>query len=421
MSAFISPALIDQDRADFRRWSFSAMLAVALHGAVAMTALTWYVANKPLDANGPSLRGPVFIDLAPPSAAPSSEQTLTPPSAAASSEQSLAQPQSGSDRAAVRTQPIKAIPEAASALNRDSSGDPRGQQGPQRSEAEPSANGLTAAASTSLVPADDAAMDSGGAAAASRALATPMERSPVGVSHTLRVDPGPLDTSITALPAPLRPPRPFGAFGHNRAILLRPLRQPGKAGPSHSNPSGPTHASGDQGHAPGAHMEDRVNAAIERDVLHRIERARNGAAVPGTNSLGMRNGASSPSLHDNSKNAIGAGTGNNGVGSPESGVINGTAKNAVGMTVPAHPNAPETNADERREGVTGLKAREGIAGLKAVAAPGGAELTHAGPLPGVLNGRGMTRPGMALSVLGGPPKIVPGALSGSDFHPKHQQ
>ena len=415
MSAFISSAWIDDDRAEFRRWSFSAMLAVAVHAAVAMAALAWHVTNKPLELDAPSAAGALLMDLAPLPAAPSSER-IQP------------QPESGHDRGA-------APPERA-----NNGAEPAG---PQQSLVEPRANRLVAGAPLAPVPPDDAKGDatSTGAAASPAAATGHLEKGQIAASHAGRVDPGPLDTSITVLPT-LHPHKAFGAFGRNRMILLRPSRHPGNVELSRHNPSALTNASGNHGfhgrsslgHAPGAHIADRVNASIEREVLRRMERARNGGAVPGTNSLGtnslgtnslgMRNtpgGGSATNVHDNIKNSIGAAAANGNMGGPGSGVVNGTVRNAVGMTVPAHPGAHGINADERREGIAGLKAREGITGLKAAAAPGGTALPAPASPPGILNGRGMARPGTSLSVLGGAPKTVPGMLSGSDFHSKHGQ
>lgn len=402
MSAFIRAALIDDDHVEFRRWMFSAMLVVALHGAVAMTVLAWHVPSRPFGTNGSAgwsgSSGAVFIDLTPLPAAQSPERTLPRLDA-------------GGTAAAERRQDVT---NAASAANRDSSAESLGLQ---RSAAEPRANGGDTGAPIAPLPQEDSARDSGGggAAAASHAFAADaVEKSPAAASHSVRVDPGPLDTSITTLPA-LRLRKSMSVW-----ILLHSVKHPGKVESLRNNPSALSkaasaeHGFGSHGllsRAPGAHIQDRVNAAIERAVLDRIERARNAGAVSGTNSLGIKTGSGGTSSGGVHGNAIGAANANGNMGNSMAGFVNGTARNAVGLTVQVHPGAHGLNVDEPREG---------IAALKAAAAPGGRGLMAA-PNTGILNGRGVARPGTTLTALGGPPKTVPGVLSGSDFRSKHQQ
>ena len=393
MSAFIRAASIDDGHAEFRRWSYSAMLVVVVHGAVAMAVLAWHLTSRPFDANGSSGVDTLLIELAPP-AARSPEQNLPPPEA----------------RSTAARERANDVAEAASAANRDSGAEPLGLQ---RSATAPGTSGPGADAPISPLPQESAggAAGGGGPAASHASAAGAVEKNPADVSHGLRVDPGPLDTSITVTP-PLHPHKSFGVFDRNRMILLRSLKHPGKAESSRNNPLS---------QSPGARVQDRVNAAIEREKLHQMQRARNGTAVPGTNSLGIRNAPASTPL-TGVHNAVGAGVGNNNAGKPESGVANGTTtRNAVGMTIQVHPAPRGENIDEHREGIAGLKAREGTTGLKTAVSPGNNGLIAATSPPGILNGRGTARPGASLTVLGGAPKTVPGALSGSDFHPKHQQ
>ena len=381
--ASVRSALLDEDPDKFGRWLFSAVLAACLHGAIAMAVLAWQVTSRTFSADGWSRSSEaVFIDL-------------TPLPARQSPEWSLPRLEPGSDRGLIPLERARHGPQEGSAVSRNNSAEPAGLQ---RSEAAP-------------VPPDTASDTGNSGAVASDAFAAgAVEKSPPEVSHGLRVDPGPLDTSITVLP-PLHPHKSFGIFDRNRMILLRPMVHPGKGESSHSNPLS---------HGPGARIQDRVNAALEREKLRGMERARNGSAVPGTNSLGMKNRASS-TVHDSTKNALGETTVNNGNGNVESSVVNGSTRNAVGMTIQVHPAPHSANIDEHREGIAGVKAREGIAGLKTAVPPGNAGLMAATSPPGILNGRGAPRLGTSLSVLGGAPKTVPGSLSGSDFHPKHQQ
>ena len=394
MSAFIRAASIDDDHAEFRRWLYSAMLVVAVHGAAAMAVLAWHVTSRPFHASGSSGVDTLLIDLAPQPAARSTEQNLPPLEA----------------RGTVARERENDVAEAASAANRDGGAEPLGLQ---RGAAAPGASGPGADAPVAPLPQESTAADggSGGAAASHAFAAGGVEKSPAEVSHGLRVDPGPLDMSITVTP-PLHPHKSFGVFDRNRMILLRSVKHPGKVDSSRNDPLS---------HGPQARMQDRVNAAIEREKLQRLERARNGNLMPGANSVGMRNAPGSTPLTGVHNNAIGAAAGNNNAGKPESGVANGTTRNAVGMTIQLHPTPHGENIDERREGIAGLKAREGITGLKTAAPPGNTGLMAATSPAGILNGRGTAHPGRSLTALGGAPKSVAGALSGSDFHSKHQQ
>jgi len=216
-----------------------------------------------------------------------------------------------------------------------------------------------------------------------------------------RVDPGPIDTSISALPS-LWQRKATG--GQNRMILLRPSRYPGQAPTSTSAGYA---VPGSHIHRPGAHIADRVNAAVERQVQQRAERAKSDNGATSTNSLGIRKAATpSTGSGDNQRNANGAVSGHGGVGNPRAGIINHAAKNATGLTTQVHANAHGINSDDHT-----------IAGQK-LAVPLSRTASIGGPaLAGVINARGAGRQ----SALGGPPKSVSGTLSGSDFRPKHQQ
>lgn len=400
MFAIISSASINQDRAELRRWSFSAMLAVAVHGVAAMAVLAWHITSKPIDADVSPAPGPFFIDLVPPPTSRSSEQHLRPP-------------EPGLDRGDATSERGDGAAEARSAVNRDTG---TVSFGLQRNEAGPGANDL--AAEAPIVPArpDSAQPDAGGAstAASDAFAASHINGSPADVSRVGGVDPGPLDTSITASPS-LHQRQAFGAFGRNRMMLLRPSTYPGKTEPTHNSlrafANAPVaHGVSGQGsvtHGPGAHVQDRVSA------LRRAERARNGGAAPAPNTLGINNPTSS-GVHDNVKNAIGAAPANGSIGNPKSGAINGTTvRNAVGMIVEVHPGA---------HGIGGVDPHSGgnPNGLKTGVSPSSTGFTVAAPPTGILNGRGFVRPGTSLTALGGPPKSAPGSLNGSDFHSKHQ-
>jgi len=391
MSAFTGSALIDEDRAWLRRWSVSAMVAVALHGAVAMAVLAWHIASAPRAG------GPFFIDLPP---------LLD----AGSSQPSLPQPGSALDRSAALPEPAEDVPGGRSAVNRDNGMEAAGGQ---RNAAQPIAAAPIVPVSPGSAERD---ADSAGAAGPPAFATDHANATPLAASHALRVDPGPIDTSITVGPPVYRHET---ASDRNRMILRRSPTQPGKAEPTPANPGALTNAPGVHGgvgrgsvsHRPGAHVEDRVNAAIERqELLRRIERARNGITAPGTNALGIKNSAGA-NVRDHARNAIGAASAHDGLGGPKSGISNGmvTVRNAIGMTTEVRPSAHGIGVDERAGGIAGLKTgiSPSIAGLKTAAAPAG-----------ILNGRGMARAGMSLTTLGGPAKNVSGVLNGSDFRAK---
>ena len=429
--ALIDSALIGDDRSEFRRWWLSATLVVALHAAVGTAVLTWRITSKPLDPDTPPAGGPFFIDLAPlPTTLPSAEQGVLPQAP-------------GVDHGAVSSRSANDIPEVGTAVNRDNNAEAAGRQ---QSEAGPRANDAIVSspiggtpipnspiANSPIVeapmpsaplaagPPNDADGNAGSArSGALHALATGhVETSPVDASHAGRVDPGPIDTSITVSPSLHQ--REGDKSGHNRMLLLRPLSHPGNADPLRNRAGAATNATGGRdfdvrnslSHGPGAHLSDRLNAAVERGILRRAERDKNGSTVPGVNSLGMKSptGSSAPSnAQGSAKNAIAA-TPAASTGDLKSGIINGSARNALGIPVQVHPGAHGINADERREGVTGLTS---------AVPPGTRGLTAAAPPPGVINGRPIARPGTGLTALGGPARTVPGSLGGSDFRSKHQ-
>jgi len=386
MFAIIRSASIDQDRrGELRRWSYSAMLAAAVHGVAAMAVLAWHITSKPFDPDA-STPAPFFIDLVPPPAPPSSEQrspTREP----------------NRDRGTPTRERANGAAEAGGTVNPDNS---LVSFGLQRNEAGREANGVPPEAPVAPAPPDNAVPEAGGADA----------------SRALRVDPGPLDTSITVTPS-LRQRKAFGAFGRNGMMLLRPSPYPGRTETTHNNPTGLANApvargvSGDGSfsHGPGAHLQDRVNAATERNVLRRAERARNGSAARTTNSLGINNVTSS-SMHGNAKNAIGVATANGSIGNPKSGTIDGAhVRNAVGMTLAVSPGAHGISVDQHSAGAP--------ISLKSGVSPSSTGFMAAAPPTGILNGHGLARPGTGLVALGGPPKSVSGLLNGSDFHPKH--
>jgi hypothetical protein len=124
----------------------------------------------------------------------------------------------------------------------------------------------------------------------------------------------------------------------------------------------------------GARVEDRARAAMAR------------ANASGN---GSRNAVG---------NTITTNAGNAAAGSAESVVIN-----AVGMVVHVHPAvSPPANS---------------AVGAGATASPG--RMPAAGVNGGTVNGTGMGHVATRGGAIGGPTRNVPGALNGTDFHPRH--
>jgi hypothetical protein len=141
---------------------------------------------------------------------------------------------------------------------------------------------------------------------------------------------------------------------------------------------GPEHAGNSSAQSPainsiGAHMQDRVTAAIAREAA---------------------------------KNAVGASTANVGGGAANNvGATSATTgvrlvTNAIGVAVPFHPRPP------------GAVTVVPLVGVTAVA--GNATRTVA-----VSNGAGMTRIGSLPGAIGGPARQLASGLNGTSFRPRH--
>jgi hypothetical protein len=182
----------------------------------------------------------------------------------------------------------------------------------------------------------------------------------------------PIDTRIIPSfgPPGKKAPR---KLGRSLSPLGRPAKQAGaQAAPSRRLSSLPGSV---VINAVGARVEDRVRAAIAR------------ANASGN---GPRNAVG---------NTITTNAGNAAAGAAESVVIN-----AVGMALHVHPAvSPPAN---------------GAVGTGATAVPGG-RTPAAGVNGGAVNGTGMGHVATRAGAIGGPARNVPGALNGTDFHPRH--
>ena len=340
-------AFINEDRATLDRWAISIAVALVLHGTIAAAVLTWHSVIVPERQAAPFL-----IDLLPLPAAPAPEQSQPERS------QSLSQPAAAAAGAIEAPPPVSeriitSAPESIAPLT------------PARSPDNGAENSAGSRA------------DSGGGGAAAHAGSN----GPAGsVTDTSPLPSGgmnamPLDTSITVMPS-LYGKKAGGGMGQKKkqTVIFRPLKRPGlQVGqPEHAHNLSPaTVTAVTRTNAVGAHVQDRVRAALARAGSHgEIKNAIGGAAAPG------------------------AGGGN-------ANAAEGVAVNSVGMTVHVHPNIAGTNTAEPK---TGLAESVATAGT----------MNHS-----VVNGHDMIRPGSATGAIGGPAKNTGGVLSGSMFHLRH--
>jgi hypothetical protein len=105
-------------------------------------------------------------------------------------------------------------------------------------------------------------------------------------------------------------------------------------------------------------------------------------------------GAKGSTAANAAKNAVGR-TAMNTVGGTAA--VNGTATNAIGVSMPIRTRAPRTNTGQR-----------GIGSLASNATSSNASI----------NGTSMIRPASATAVIGGPAKNVAGAINGTAMRPK---
>jgi hypothetical protein len=331
-------AFATEDRVQLQRLGVSLAVALALHGAIAIALLNW---GRAIFAVNPIAPLVINIDLAPLVGVPASSPNEPAPTPSASERVITDVPPSGLEPAA---SPIP-TPAAPGNENAAAGGSTSGGAGSSRVAPEPGRGGASAV-------------------------------EPAAPAGTLMNTP--LDTSITVMPDLYK--KGGGGFGQKKkqGVFFRPLRQPGLVGqperPGHvAQPERPHNVNpgSTTTNAVGARVQDRARAALAREA------ARAGAR----NAIG---GIAAPGI-------VGGGAGAN---APEA-----VTKNAIGMTVPVHPNVPGTS--------TAIEPKAG----SLVATGNGA--SHA-----AIGAHDMIRPAAAGGI-GGPARSRPGVLSGSDFHSRH--
>lgn len=399
------PLTID-NRAQLRRWVLSSALVVAAHGAIAAAVLTWRIVIVPLNVPAPPAAGPLLIDLAPVAPMSGSAQPAAPPTAplGGTKDSRAAQPNTMSAAVGERGAP------GASANDRSPIGGEGAQQTPQTaagmnaatapaqsrpSEAQQSTKAITASGGGGAVQQAAPGHGLGRTTAMSPATTSPTASAP---SLTLRVNPGPLDTSNTVVP-PLHGRKPTGVMALPGFGALHSLQLPGERDGGRNSGAGSVRGTNDRTTAiriPGARIPGPYGQNSARaDELAKGPRA----------SEGIRTAIGSPASASSGvvvrpggevRSALGSAAAT-GLGGAAASAPDRIATNAIGMTIHTHVGrVGEFKADP----IT-----------RTPAAMGGA----------VINGREMTRPGMRNAAIGGPARVaLPGVLSGSSFLPRRR-
>ena len=385
-------ALTIDNRAQLRRWAFSTALVVAAHAAIAAAVLTWRVVIAPLSLPAPP--APLLIDLVPAAPTRGSVQPAATPAAAPAGTKDfrVVQPNIMSAPAVERVAPAGANANERSSLSGEPAQQPQtaaGMDAAQKSAAPNMASGGGGAA-------QQAAPGNGLGRSTATSPGTAGSATPAP-SVTLRVNPGPLDTSITVVPL-LHGKRPTGVMGLPGFGALRSLQLPGNRAVERNLGAASGRGTNDRTtfHIPGARIPGPYGQGnVRADDLAKgtgpAQRIRTAIGSPVLASPGA-------AIHPESavRNAIGAPAAT-GLGGTSASVPDRVATNAIGMTVQLHVGrVGEFKADP----IT-----------RTPAAIGGA----------VINGREMMRPGMRNAAIGGPARsALPGMLSGSSFPPRRR-
>lgn len=355
---------MNADRANLNRWAVSIGLASLLHGAIAVAILNWHNSISSIKPSAPFL-----IDLLPLPDGSGPQQSAFKTLAF---EGVGAPPPTGQGIANAPTpepiDPAKAT--AAEKMAASGEGNAPPPAGPANMTA-------ATAAPAALAPAKDAEQEDsaqartaggGGAVGASHAISSNGRggSSAEGAPAPPSAMDTPLDTSITVMPG-LYGKKAGGGTARQKKniVLLRPSKH--SVALQHPRNVGPAESTMRATNPVGAHVEDRVKAALARA---------NGNAT--------------------TKNAIGTAAAPGMVGGGNAHAAEGVTTNAIGMTVPVHPVVPGANAGE-------TKGAPNVAASTAMNRP-------------VINGRDMIRPGTATGVIGGPARNAVGVLNGTNFH-----
>jgi hypothetical protein len=362
MWALIS-ARTTENRDRWRRWGVSLAVAVVLHGAVVAAVFSWRFASLSPPPAGD--RGPFVIDLAPAPSRPIAAQAETAGSAAGGSvaERSRAPERSGGGGAPAAGH---AAPNLA---DTPATGEQNGEQKAPPAEASPSVTAPRHLENAGREDSEDKRTAGSGGGSGGGGLAPAV---PGG---------GPIDTRITVV-------SPFGWRAKYKAahagapapkskaiVLVRPSKGLGVGHPADASAPGTAINAIGEHVAVGAHIEDRVRAALARAV---------------------------------GKNAVGSAVPNNLGGASARGGER-TVVNAIGATVRFRPQLAGTVSGARAAGATALAGRAGSvrsdAPTNTLAAINGTGMTHIGSGPGVI---------------GGATRNHSGSINGTSFRPRYQ-
>jgi len=360
LTSALTLALTTENRDRLRRWAFSLALALALHAGVVGAVLSWrYAVTSP----PPSDAGPFVIDLAPAPSAPIATQAESQQSAAGAAVAERSQPH---EQSAAGGAPPAAQAGQNAAEKSTNTGEQKSEQKAAPAEAAPGVTAPAPLENAGRENSEDKRTASGGGGGGG-GLAR-------GVPGGGAIS-GPIDTRITIV-------SPFGWRAKNRVVrfgapgqkskgfvLVRPSKGPGVGGP------GPTRNAGAPGTAinaigahvaTGAHIQDRVRAALAR-------------------ALG--------------KNAVGGAMSNN-PGGASARTGERTVVNAIGATVRFRPQPAGTVGGARPAAATPFTGNAGAVHANTLAAVNGTGVTHIGSGPGVV---------------GGPARNLSGGINGTTF------
>ena len=406
--------VMDENRADLRRWIISATIVIALHGGLVMALVHWHKAIP---------TEPFVMDLAPWSGASGPELGAFQPEGIArssASEQAESTSQPAGEKAAAQGGAASAPSEAPQARTASGGGALQAQPGNGRgggTATGPAPNGSVANnplannhpaniplpnISVPNIPVPNSAGPNNPVAGSPPAI-NPLNNTPIDTSITVQP---PLHgrNGLTGFGAGEEKGRQLG-IGQKGQIIFRPSRRPGELDhPRHFTLPGAT-APGIAGtRIPGAHVQDRARAAMARQI---------NAIGNAATAIGGRGGPHAG--HNVATNAIGiAGPGVGGKGGGDNGAGNVTI-NAIGLAVQVPRGAAAA------KGIDGHGANSPSVPAMNFAQRGANSGALGGPaLSGgtALDGRTMIRRGAASGVIGGPAGRASGVLSGTDFHPR---
>ena len=320
-----------------RRWAISAVVVVLVHGAIVTAVVTWRKVTVPAEP-----LGPVVIELAPMPAAPITQQAALPP--------------------APEQVPSSASPDKTPEKVEQKAEEKTAARGEEKAEPSQFEESPRVTAPVTLAPPESA---EGGNRGDTKA-------GPSGqAGGAVQAGGGgnPIDTRIGE-----QPRQSFKKAAKANDWTKAIMGHPSKNFAGRQQPLGPGTASGMARNAIGMLVQDPAGAMGTKGSTA-ANAAKNAVGVTVANTVGVT-----------AMNTVG--------GTP---AVNGTATNAVGVSVPIRTRAPRMNISQR-----------GIGPFTANATSPNASI----------NGTSMVRPASRTAVIGGPAKNVAGAINGTAMRPR---